>query len=333
MTLRLRLARALVVTGAAVLALPPAAPGQEVERKLRALDRQNARLYARPITAGLGPAMNSGWHRGANVRGPLQFSVDFPITAAFVPVADERFRPRPPQSITVEMGGEQRTYEDPYGTAAGRTTPSVAGPEEGVVLLPMGQFREDLQERGESLADFALRFPDGLDLSAIPVLAPQATLGLVKGTEVSVRWIPSLEVTEVVGPAEGFGLGGQHSVSQWLPEGFPLDVAVAAGFQELEVGDYLSAESRTAQLSISESLSILTLYVAGGLEDSDVEISYAVEDPVLPGTGGTVSFRDGGANERRFTVGLSLDLLFLEMAADYTVSEYDVVHASVGVGM
>lgn len=316
-----------------VAASPAVATAQDVEQRLRALAEENARLYARPVTSGLGAAMNSGWYQGAAARDALGFSLDLRLMGAFVPRSDEHFTPVLPRSVTVEIDGESRTYQDPYGTSAGTTTPSVAGVGDGARFLPQGELRQDLEDAGERPSDYALEFPEGLDLPAVPMLVPQANLGVGQGTEISVRWVPSLEITGEVGAVEAFGAGARHSLSQWLPGAFPLDVAVSAGFQSFDAGDYLSASSRTVQLTVGKRLSILTLYAAGGLEDSQVDVSYTVENPALSEQGQTLSFSQEGANRSRFTAGLSLDVLFLELAADYTVSEYDVLQVSAGLGI
>lgn len=329
----LRLAR---LAGSAVLlalVVPDAGAAQDVEEGIRSLTRENARQYARPVTAGLGAAMNSGWFDGTAVGDFPGLSLDFRLLGALVPPEDESFAPSVPQEVTVEIDGRRRTYQNPYGSPAGITTATVAGEGSGAVLGPVGQLRQDLRDAGEDPSEYALRFPDGLGLPAIPMVVPQASLTLPLGTEVAVRWLPSVRVANEVGSVEAFGVGARHSISRWISDDFPLDVAISGGIQTFEAGGYLRAESRIVELTVGKSLSILTLYASGGLEESEVDVRYTLDDPRLPEDGQTIHFRTHGANDRRFTVGLSLDLLFLDLAADYTVAEYPVVHASAGLGI
>ncbi len=326
-------ARGLAVGALLVLAVPAVSAAQDVEDRLRTLTRENARLYARPVTAGLGAAMNSGWFQGAGMQDPPGFSLDLRLMGALVPPEDETFTPDLPRSVTVEIDGETRTYQDPYGQGAGLSTPTVAGQGEGVTVEPRGQLRSDLEDAGEDPADHALHFPDGLDVPAVPMVVPQASVTLPLATEVAVRWMPSIQVAGEIGAVKALGAGLRHSVSAWLLDDPPVDVAVSGGIQRFEAGDYLTADSRTVGLTVSKTLSILTLYASGGLEDSEVDVSYELENPALPESGQTVEFRDRGANEERVSVGLSLDVLFLEFSADYTASTYEVVHASVGLGI
>jgi hypothetical protein len=325
-------ARGLAIGALLVLAVPAASAAQNVEDQLRTLTEENARLYARPVTAGLGAAMNSGWFQGAGIQDPPGFSLDLRLMGAMVPKEDETFTPDLPRSVTVEFDGQSRTYQDPYGQAAGFTTPTVAGEGEGVTVEPQGQLRSDLEDAGEDPSDYALRFPDGLDVPAVPMVVPQASVVLPMSTEVAVRWMPSIQVAGEIGEVKALGVGLRHSLSAWLLDDAPVDVAVSGGIQRFEAGDYLTADSRTVGLTVSKTLSILTLYASGGLEGSDVDVTYQLENPALSESGRTVEFRDQGANEERLSVGLSLDVLFLEFSADYTASNYEVVHASVGLG-
>lgn len=325
-------ARGLAVGALLILAVPAASAAQDVEDRLRTLTRENARLYARPVTAGLGAAMNSGWFQGAGIQDPPGFSLDLRLMGGLVPQEDEAFTPDLPRSVTVEIDGESRTYQDPYGQGDGLSTPTVAGAGEGVTVEPRGQLRSDLEDAGEDPSDYALRFPDGLDVPAVPMVVPQASVILPLSTEVAVRWMPSVQVAGEIGEVKALGAGLRHSLSAWLDDP-PVDVAVSGGIQRFEAGDYLTADSRTVGLTVSKTLSILTLYASGGLEDSEVDVSYELENPALPESGRTVEFRDRGANEERVSVGLSLDVLFLEFSADYTASTYEVVHASVGLGI
>ena len=98
------------------------------------------------------------------------------------------------------------------------------------------------------------------------------------------------------------------------------------------MGDYLEADSRHATLVVSRSLSSLTLFVSGTAEATDYEVTYTLENPQLPDAGTTVSFEDEGANTAGLTAGLSLELLFVRLDASYSVSDYDVLRAGLGVG-
>lgn len=321
---------AFLILSVAAGALPGGLPAQNVEETIRQLGQENGALYAHPVASGLGASMNSAWLHTARVRGPLEFFVGIRAMGAFVPASDERFEPVLPTSVTVEELGGQ-TYLDPYGGGEGLLTPTVAGDGPGVVVEPQGELRQDILDAGLDPRDFALAFPEGFNLPAIPLAMGQANVGLPLGTEVAVRFIPSITVSSDVGDVEAFGVGGKHSVTQWIPVPLPVEVAVTGGWQTFDVGTYLSAESRTVGVAASRELGPVEIYGSGAWEESDVDISYTVENPNLPEQGTEVAFSEKGDNSSRFTVGASLELAVVKLTADYTASEYDVVTASLGL--
>lgn len=333
-------ARSLGAAVAAVaLLLTTAAPGagQSIEDQLRVLAADNAELYTGPIVTGIGAGMNAGWFHTAAPKGPFHVDVGIKVMGALVPQSDESFRARLPEQISTDVDGDgtDETFNEPYGPNPGPSTPTAVGPGAGITVQPQGTYEQALIAAGENPADFALPFPKGFDIPAVPMAVLQANVGLMLGTDVSVRYIPAIEVNTDVGTVEAFGLGGKHSISQWFPGPFPLDIAVAGGFQTFDVGGYLSAETRQASVVVSKDLAVLTLFGAAGLEKSKVDVSYDVQNvdgvPALPSDNTTVSFtRDSGTSER-FTAGFNLDLLFLQLNASYSASDYDVVTASAGI--
>jgi len=317
---------------AALLVVAASAPvaAQDLEERLRTLGRENGRLYSHPVSAGLAAGLSSGWSHSA---APLDFGtvdVSVRVTGSLVPEEDESFQPILPASITVpELDG--RTFSDPYGSGMDLRTPTAAGRGGGTVIEPRGELRQAIMEEGLDPDDFALRFPDGFDIPAVPMAVFQGTVGLPAGTQATVRFIPDIEVDEDVGALSSVGFGVQHSVSQWIPGETPVDVALEAGIQTFEAGDYLSADSRHASLVVSRDVGVLTLYGSGGVEDADVDVSYTLDDPRAGAEDVEITFTDEGENTARFTAGFHLDLLFLQLNAGYTLAEYQVLNASVGV--
>lgn len=310
--------------------VPRPAAGQGIEDEIRQLGTDNGRLYAQPVTSGLGAGLNSGWFHSARALGPLHVEVGIRGMGAIVPAEDERYQPILPSEVTIEaLGG--RSFQNPYGTGEGLSTPTAVGAGAGIVVRPQGEFRQALLDAGENPDRFALRFPRGFDVPAVPVATFQLNVGVVPGVEVSGRYVPSVELDEDLGRMESYGGGLKLSVTDWIPDPVPLDVAVAGGVQTFDAGDYLSADSRHLSVLVSRELSVLTLYAAGGLEASDARVDYTVENPNLVGGETTVSFEDEGENTSRLTAGFALDLLFLQVNADYTVSHYEVVSAGVAL--
>lgn len=320
----------LVACAAATLAPGAAAQEGKIEDEIRSLGADNGRLYVRPITSGLGAGLAGGWVRSGTSLGPLGLQIGVRGVGAFVPAEDDTFRPVLPDEVTVDAL-DGRTFPQPYGSGEGLETPTAAGRGTGAVVQPDGEFRDALLEAGLTPSDFAFRFPRGFDFPAVPVGALQVDLGVVPGVDVSGRFVPEVEIDSDVGPVRSIGGGVKLSVTDWAPGPTPVDVAVAGGIQTVEVGDYLTTDARHVSLVASGDLSALTIFVSGGLEEAESEVEYTVENEVLPENGTTVAFEDEGANSARLTTGFNLDLLFLQLSADYSVGEYETVSAGVGV--
>lgn len=325
-------ARAVLGVVTVALLLPAAVSAQSIGEELELLGEDNGPLYTRPVSTGIGAGLNSGWFRSARARDPLRFEVSVRAVGTLVPDDEDSFRPILPDDVTVaELGG--RTFTDPYGSGEGLSTPTATGEGDGIVVPPAGEFRQALLRAGEDPEAFALEFPEGFDIPAVPVAVLQANLGVLPGVEVVGRFLPNIEIDDEIGSIDSFGGGLSLTVTEWLDPGVPVDVAVQGGLQTFDVGDYLSADSRFVSVMVSRTLSGLTLYGAGTLEASDAQVEFDVRNPRLPEAGTTVRFEDEGQNTARFTAGFKLDLLFLQLGADYSVSDYNVVTASLGVGI
>lgn len=313
----------------ACAALPASLAAQDARERLETLAKDNGILYVKPLTTGLGVAMNQGIFHTAAVHRTLGFHIGVSVGAMLVREEDDTFRPVLPGSVTYRGV----TFTNPYGdpNAAG-VTPTVTGAGSGRVFEPQGSYRNAIVAAGGNPRHFALEFPEGFDIPAVPFAVIQGSLGLILGTEVAVRFIPKIETTEEVGSISATGFGIKHSLSQYIPL-FPVDVAVYGAVQNLEVGDYVDASATAYGLVASKNLGPLTLYGAGSVESADVDVGYTVQnpnnDPGLPAHGTRVSFTDKLDAQTRLTFGGTLNLLALKISGDYSLADRNAVSAKV----
>lgn len=321
----------LTVVGALLLA-PAGAGAQGIEESLQVLGTENARLYAAPVTAGLGAALNSGLFHRASVHRPLGFDVGVRAMGAFVPGADQTFVPVLPASLT--YGG--RTFETPYAARGELRSPTVVGSGAGFVAEPTGEFRDALLQAGEDPADFELHFPDGLDLPAVPFAVAQLSVGVPLGTEVSARFTPSVDLGGDVGTVSMIGFGARHSLDRWLALPSPLRLSVAGGWQRLEAGDYLDLEAIHAALVAGGHVSLLDLYGAFVFEDASAEVDYVLRNetgnPALPAGGTRLRFVEDGGNTWRGTAGVTLGFGVVGLNAEYSLARYPTAAAALMFG-
>ncbi len=146
-------------------------------------------------------------------------------------------------------------------------------------------------------ARFAL--PNGTGVDFFPLPMGQLTVGLPFGTDVSARFVPMIQLGDY-GEIGLWGVGGKHSVSQWIP-GIKalkfLDIAVQGGYTKVTSSVNVDVEPLdmdglvdpnpdfnwddqfviqevagwTLNLIASQTISVLTVYEGIGYANSEVD--------------------------------------------------------------
>ena len=320
----------------ALLGLPECGSAQDdVGSDLARLDTENARLFIQPLARGLAWAMPSGVFDGGEPLGGLDFELGVRVSGALPPTAAETFHPVLPESI-VWGGPFGGSFEDPYRVAEGGVqSPTVVGEGAGVVFVPDGAFRDAILASGEDPSDLALSLPRGREIPAVPYAVLHASLGLGLGTEVSLRFIPELEIDQEVGTLQGVGFAVRHAVTNWFTA--PLDLSIVFASQQIDVGTYLEASSTAYGVMAGRRLGPLSLFAAGLVRSGTVDIAYEVENPgdanpVLPSDGVPIRFSEELETDAAFGVGARLQLLIMNLAGQYTFEDYPVLSLKVGFG-
>lgn len=306
--------------------------GESVTERLQILAEDNAKRYLHPVASGLGAGLNAGFFEtagsddGIHVRGGLQ------VSGSLIPEDGETFRPILPETFTYR----DRTFEDPYVVQGGATTsPTAAGEGDGVLLVPSDELDQAIRDAGENPSDYEIAFPDGFEIPAVPLVMGEASLQLPTGTGAMVRFLPEIDLSDEVGPISSYGFGLRQSVTSFLPRS-PVDVAVAAGYQKLSLGDVVDASGTSVDLTVSKDLDVITVFASGGFEDTSVDVTYTFDNPTnipgQPADGETISFEDDGENSSRFTGGVQVNLFVARLSVSYTTSAYDVLQARLSFG-
>ncbi|MEX0935805.1 MAG: DUF6588 family protein [Gemmatimonadota bacterium] len=322
---------------ALLLAVPPAgASAQEVEADLATIGPANAERYVRPLTRGIALAMGAGAFDGASVLGGLAFDVGVRVSGALPPPEAEGYRAVLPESVTWETGTGEESFQSPYRPQAGDgTTPTIAGRGAGVVLEPNGDFRAALIASGQAPSAYEMRLPDGRETPVVPYPVLHASLGIGLATEVSLRYLPALEVDAEIGGLRGVGGGVRHMVTRWFDS--PVDVSVTFARQNLEVGEYVAAESTQYGVMAGRDLGPLSIFAMGVLREGTVDVRYESdnpgnENPALPPDGTEVHFSEEVPSGTAFGIGARLQLLVLNIAGHYTFDDYRLITLKVGFG-
>jgi hypothetical protein len=165
------------------------------------------------------------------------------------------------------------------------------------------------------------------NLPAMPLVAPQLTLGTLAGTQVSVRYLPDTTVDPKIGIVTYQGFGVQHNPAFWLPVKLPVDIAMAFFTQNLKVGDIAELTGTTFGLNVAKTYGYKMLsfspYAGVNAESAKMKFHYTYQvDTEVGSVNPRINFEIDGKNTTRATVGLNFRLGLTNLNIDYNIGKY-----------
>ncbi|MEA3474868.1 MAG: DUF6588 family protein [Candidatus Cloacimonadota bacterium] len=331
----------------------------DLEETLQELSEDAAKSYVNPVVSAFGSNLNGGWYHKAP-KSKI-FGIDIEIGVVFMGTlfdADNktfstegsfRFNRNQAEELTVDLPS---AIQDSVINAiitqdfdVGIYGPTIVGDKKDSVKIEF--YSEDVTYNSPSGDTATVNVPGkviplpvkGLlgEVPALPLFAPQLSVGTVFGTQAVLRYVPAIEI-ENLGEFNYFGFGIQHNPKVWLPISIPVDISASFFTQSMEIGDVASANATAFGLNVSKTFGVkmlnLTPYGGYMYENSSMEFNYdyAIDTPAGPSTQ-EISFKLDGENESRITVGLSLRLGVLNLNVDYNMAKYNSVTAGVGFGL
>lgn len=316
---------------------------QDLEETLSTVGSAYAKAYVRPMADALGANLNSGLYHDARFesqRTGLNVYVGVRAFGAFLTSDDETFDLTYQDRVTVtaESQGEEISVPG-LGTFEVTDAPTVFGEEDPAIATVTARFDTTIMRYGVAVpvsvdTSFTQEIVGGvLPTNIVPTAVPHLRLGTLYGTDLMVRWLPTITVTDV-GSLSLFGLGLRHSVSQYAPT-LPLDIAVQVAWQQVNVDDAEEADlvdvsTFAASVVASREFGLLSLYGAFQTETTDIDVQYDLEiddeaEPV------PIAFSVRGAAKVRGLVGLALTPGPLRINVDYSIGQVNVLSAGIGV--
>lgn len=285
--------------------------------------------YVSPVLNSIGYGLNQGWFNTAKPH--KSFGIDLTVTVSMVTI--------PKSAETYTIDNSRLTALQATNTQA----PTIVGDPN---IKPQYTFKAPLNNLPPLTGPSGLKFINDLPIKAVPVPIFNVGIGLFKGTEVKVRYIPTLTNSDGSGSNFNFGLKGigvMHDIKQWIPvvKHLPFDLSVFAGITKLDADfdinasgqrGVFSANATTVQAIISKKIAILTLYGSVGINKSTVNFDAKGNFDL-----GTTTLTDpvslsATANGPRATAGLRLRLGPLNFNGDYTIQKYPTISMGIGVG-
>ena len=302
--------------------------------------------YMLPGMKGLGYGVNSGWYNTAKPHETFGFDITISYVNAIVPEADKTF----------EFVDSDYQFTS-LGSGSSATLPTLMG----IAHAPADRSRLDLSLDGSTVVN-GYNAPDGVSgdidkvtmiSGSVPTPIIQVGFGLVKGTEIKIRWLPNINIGDGEFKLNYFGLGGMHSISQWLPvfKNIPVDISAFVGWTTISA-EYAIPENFnvpganqratadittfTYQLIASAHVSVLTGYVALGYDNFKTNFkmlgTYDISAPTvpLPELVDPINLDQSGNSGFRTAFGARLKLSIITLTADYTLREYNTLTLSLG---
>ncbi len=252
--------------------------------------------YASPLLKSFGAGLNGGWFNTAKPHGLGGFDITFAGNITFAPTAD--------QSYNVGTLGLKSVKLMPG--SGGTAAPTVFGSNSSADTV--GLFA---RYPGSTMDSLLTRLPlppgIGLNIFALPTL--QVAVGVGFGTEVAIRYFPSMNFGGVnVGM---FGFAVKHDFKQWIPgmKKMPFDLSAMFGYTSFDASykfDNLQAEKSstttynanpnkvysnqqiefgssawTLNVLISKKLAIFTPYLGLGYQYANTTLKMAGDYPII----------------------------------------------------
>ncbi|MEL7834336.1 DUF6588 family protein [Fodinibius sp. Rm-B-1B1-1] len=254
-----------------------------------------ARAYLEPFGSGFGASLNTGWTNTASPHSKFGFDLTVSSGLAIVPDAAKSFNVNDLGLKKLELEGS-----DPV-------SPTINGVDETGASLA---YYEEINNNREKILEFNM--PEGSGFGYVPAPMIKAGVGLIKDTELMVRYTPETEIGDF-GSFNLFGVGAKHGINQWLPGGkmLPVNLSVMFGYTDMEVGsdldlsaeDVIEEPSRTENpynasqwdgqavalntdawtinALVGKSLPIISVYAGVGYEASSFNVKTAGSYPTV----------------------------------------------------
>jgi len=242
--------------------------------------------YLKPFGNSIGANLSAGWYTTAKPHKLLGFDLTFTASMAMVPSADKNFA----------VKASDLTQSGFNVAVTGASSPTFSGKKESGQTITYST-----TYNGNDYTIASYKTPQGTGVSYVPAPMLKLGIGLIKGTEVMVRYVPKVGMGKY-GDFNLWGLGLKHDLKQYIPvlSKVPIfNVSLMGGYTKMMTDANLSfmpedlgvtvnnppAESTwdnqkmklgvsnwTVNLLVSADLPIITFYGGAGISSSKTSL-------------------------------------------------------------
>lgn len=281
--------------------------------------------YFSPFAEYIGAGLNKGWYNTAKPHKLAGFDVSLSLN--LITISDE--------IASFDVNSIENF------SSASSSTPSILGSGEGAIIN---------YQNGNVNGQFVM--PDqNIEIKAVPIPTLNVGLGLIKGTEINVRYIPTYEYDIGFvgkGSVELYGAGIKHDILQWLPlnKFLPFDLSIQGAFsqfntsfevesQSVRQGVDLDIQASTVNLIFSKKFAMITAY--GSVGQNFVSSTLNANTNFSLGSTSTLNFdfpleiNMPKTSEMQASAGVRLQFAIFTLYANQTFSSYPSTSAGIGI--
>lgn len=245
--------------------------------------------YITPAVNAFGAGLGSGWYNTAEPHKLGGFDITFSVNTGIIPKKYDTYEIDDASLQFLQL-------QDP----ALSTAPTISGDNSAG---PMLNYKLD------GYSGEAFRTMKGMNVNYVPMPMVQAGIGLIKGTEVMVRYLPNIQIN---GNEVGlWGVGGKHDIKQWIPglKRVPvLNLSIMYGYTKLhtfiassvspeDIGAatfdgansstwenqevQIVSQSHTGNLLISANLPVVCFYGGAGFVTTKTSLRFVGDYPTV----------------------------------------------------
>ncbi len=294
--------------------------------------------YFEPAFNGFAYGLTNGWANTAKPHRPLGFDVTITASVSFVPDKLRYFK------------FDHRDYENvTLADPARDMLPTIFGPNLNADDIPEIVFNEGSEDEVKFSSPTGLGMKEEVGFNAVPAPMIQAGFGLLKETDLKVRFMPRItqQINDIEVSVGMLGFGVLHDIKQYVPAfAFsPFELSMLVGFSRigLEITPDTSKPGNITRIGVKggtlqflgskDFTKLLTVYGGVGLNGAftraRLEGSYEIESSLEPLID-PLDFKFNNFSPRA-TAGLRLNLALLTFHLDYTLQKYNTFSTGLGL--
>ena len=281
--------------------------------------------YFSPFAESIGAGLNKGWYNTAKPHKLAGFDVSLSLN--LITISDE------------VASFDVNSIENFSSTSS--STPSILGSGKGATI----------NYQNENVSGQFVMPDQNIEIKAVPIPTLNVGLGLIKGTEINIRYIPTYEYNIGFvgkGSVELYGAGIKHNILQWLPldKFLPFDLSIQSAFskfntsfevesQSVRQGVDLDIRASTVNLIFSKKFAMITAY--GSVGQNFVSSTLNANTNFSLGSTSTLNFdfpleiNMPKTSEMQASAGVRLQFAIFTLYANQTFSSYPSTSAGIGI--